>query len=164
MTLDGVDFPIYEARPFDPKWYSHKFKRAGMRYDVGVGINCGKICWHSGGFRCGEMNDLQIARIGICEHIPRGERIIADKGYKGERCVFETYPDEGDHPYERSMRVLLARHETVNKRIKDFTGMRALWRHGWRKHNMTFAAVVNVVEIQIENGNPFFNVLMLNKI
>ena len=36
ISLDGTDFRIQEPTPFDPKWFSHKFKGPGLRYEIGV--------------------------------------------------------------------------------------------------------------------------------
>ena len=160
LTIDGVDFPIYEQRPLNKKWFSHKFKRAGIRYDIALSIMTGKICWKFGGFRAGEMNDLQLARSGICDVLPIGERVIGDKIYT-DNDRFIHLPRDGEHEFSRTIRILLARHETVNKRIKDFKCMRELWRHGWEKHIIAFNAVTNLVQLQIENGNPLFDVNLL---
>ena len=40
-------------RPIDPAWYSHKFKRAGLRYEIVVDIERSKILWAYGGVPCG---------------------------------------------------------------------------------------------------------------
>ena len=34
ITVDATDFRIQELIPFNPKWYSHKFKGLGLRYEV----------------------------------------------------------------------------------------------------------------------------------
>ena len=36
IRLDGTDFSIQEPSPFDPMWYSHKFKGLGVQYKVGI--------------------------------------------------------------------------------------------------------------------------------
>ena len=104
------------------------------------------------------MNDLQIARIGICDVLPEGERIIADRIYTDVHR-FEACPT-GDaiHPMERTIKVLLARHETINKRMKDYKCMRDIWRHGWRKHNLAFAALINIVQMCLLHGEPLFDI------
>jgi hypothetical protein len=70
MTLDGTDFRIHEPQPFDRKWYSHKFKGPGVRYEVGVCIQTGHMCWVNGPYPCGEWTDLKIARSCIVEMLP----------------------------------------------------------------------------------------------
>ncbi len=38
MTLDGTDFRIWEPKhqsfPYDKGYYAHKFKKAGLRYEI----------------------------------------------------------------------------------------------------------------------------------
>lgn len=43
VSLDGADFKIEEPTPFSPKWFSHKFKGPGLRYEVGLCIRTGYI-------------------------------------------------------------------------------------------------------------------------
>ena len=48
----------------------------------------------------------------------------------------------------------MARHELINKRVKDFKSMSNTWRHGWEAHIPTFYAVVALTQIKLENGPP----------
>ena len=59
-TVDGTDFRVQETFPLDPRLFSHKFKGAGLRYEVGVCIQTGFIVWISGPFRDGQWPDLSI--------------------------------------------------------------------------------------------------------
>jgi len=43
ITMDGTDFIINEPNPSKPGFYSHKFHRAGVRYELGVSIQSGDI-------------------------------------------------------------------------------------------------------------------------
>ena len=54
VTIDGVDFPIYEPTPFDFTWYSHKFRGAGVCYEIAVAIKTGDIVVFNGHFECGK--------------------------------------------------------------------------------------------------------------
>lgn len=48
VSLDGTDFRIqepYHPDGIDPSYYSHKFKAAGLRYEVGLNIRTGDIVW-----------------------------------------------------------------------------------------------------------------------
>ena len=53
MSINGTDCHVMEPQPFNEKWYSHKFKGPGIRYEVGVALN-GPIVWIHGRFPCGE--------------------------------------------------------------------------------------------------------------
>ena len=86
MLISGTDCWIQELLPFDTKWYSHKFKGPGIRYEVGVAIN-GNIVWINGGFPCGKWSDLMIAQDSVLNLLDDGEKVIADGGYKGDNWV-----------------------------------------------------------------------------
>ena len=81
VTVDGTDCPIQEPIPFSKKWYSHKFKKAGLRYEVAVNIKTGDIVWINGPFPCGSWNDIKIFRCNLKLLIPPGEMVEADKGW-----------------------------------------------------------------------------------
>jgi hypothetical protein len=68
ITLDGTDCKIQEPFPFDPRWYSHKFKGPGQRYEVGLCIQTDWIVWVNGPFPCGSHSDIKIAREWIFEN------------------------------------------------------------------------------------------------
>lgn len=38
-SVDGVDFRINRKRPFDPRWFSNKFKGPGLRHEVRVSFS-----------------------------------------------------------------------------------------------------------------------------
>ena len=153
LTVDGVHFQIYEESPFNKQCFSHKFNRAGITYEIGANVQTGDICWAFGGFRAG-IDDLTMARKGILNALPVGEKIIADKGYRGEhnKIITPTFL-EGD-PRNRELKRIMARHEGINKRLKDFKCLRSIWRHGWKMHIRAFYAVVTLTQIKFENGDP----------
>jgi hypothetical protein len=142
-----------EPTPFDPKWYSHKFHGPGLRYEIGLCIRTGDIVWASGGYPCGQWPDLRIARELILEEIQPGELIIADRGYNDPQ-FFDFPRDDAD----QQKRLILARHETVNRRIKQFRCMSNRFRHELHLHPRFFNAVVNLTQLLIEHGEPLYSV------
>lgn len=70
--------------PFHKGWYSHKFKSAGLRYEVGLNIRTGNMVWAFGGYPCGLYPDLSLSREAYINSVKRGERTMADKAYKDE--------------------------------------------------------------------------------
>ena len=60
ITINGVDFLINEPTPFSPVWYSHKFDGPALRYELGVCIQTGWICWLAGPFPAGDFPDQEI--------------------------------------------------------------------------------------------------------
>jgi hypothetical protein len=148
-SVDGVDMRIREPSPFNRRWYSHKFHGPGLRYEVGVSIISGKIVWVSGPFPAG-IPDLVIFRGGLKLMLDNGEQVVADKGYRGEvACHIERNHITG---------IIRARHETVNARLKMWNCLQATWRHDLQKHILAFNSIAIVTQMELENGQPLFNV------
>lgn len=146
VSLDGTDCRINEPQPFNKKWFSHKFKAAGIRYEIGLSISRGDIVWASGGFPCGEWTDLKIAK-DLYVHVASKEITLADKGYRSKYFKIRS------NAWEKR---ILARHETVNGRLKEFEILSTRFRHNLKKHPMAFHAVVNIVQLSIDNGESLF--------
>ena len=89
ISLDGTDCPIQEPQPFNPKYFSHKFNGAGVKYEIGVCIKTGWVCWFNGPFPCGNP-DITIARLGVVEYLEPNEKILADGGYQDAGNKFDT--------------------------------------------------------------------------
>ena len=92
VSVDGTDCPINDPKPFNSKWYSHKFKRAGVRYEVAVCIQTGDIVWVNGPYPCGRWPDISIFRDKLKWKLAAGEKVEADRGYRGEKQYIRT-PD-----------------------------------------------------------------------
>lgn len=85
--MDGTDFRINEQTPFWKGWYSFKFKAAGLRYEVGLNIQTGNICWINGPFAPGFWNDLSIFCLKLKTLLPPGEMVEADGVYRGDARI-----------------------------------------------------------------------------
>ena len=157
VTLDGTDCPINCPMPFDKKWYSYKFRDSGLRYEVAVCINTGYIVWYYGPFPCGMANDVSIYRMGLKQLLTPGERILADKGYRGELQIL-TPDDAEDDWHRRAMALARTRHETINGRFKNWKVLSTKFRHPREKHHLCFEAVLAVTQMEIANGSPPFTV------
>ncbi len=152
-SLDGVDFPIEEPTPFSPKWFSHKFRGPGIRYEIGLNIRNGGMVWTHGGYPCGQYPDLTLAREAYTSSVNPGELTVADNGYNDAiYFIQKTARNFQNHG------TIMARHETVNKRIKQFKILKHRYRHGLEKHPSVFHAVANLTQLMIENGHPLFSV------
>ena len=118
VTVDGTDCRIYA--PFDRKWFSFKFKAAGVRYEVAVCIKTGDIVWINGPFPCGRFPDITIFRRDLIHKLRAGEMVEADLGYRGEPTKIRTPDAYVSLQDKRAKKRVRARHETVNARLKDF--------------------------------------------
>lgn len=156
VSIDGTDFQIYQWQPFWTGWYSHKFKGPGVRYEVGVCILTGDIVWIHGPYPCGRWPDLKIFRSalkGLLAAAGGGEKVAADKGCRGEsQCIVTPTGDSSDDVGKNAR----GRHETVNKRFKQWNILHRVFRHDVAKHQAVFSAVASITQIAINNGEPLY--------
>jgi hypothetical protein len=157
VTLDGTDCRIQEPTPFNPRWYSHKFKGPGVRYEIGLCIQTGWIVWVHGPFMCGRFPDLRIAREKIIHKLKIGEKILADGGYRDGRVHMET-PTGLNNPDQRMKKLARARHETVNLRLKIFGILCKPFRHNLSNHASVFHSIAVITQIAIQTNEPLFQI------
>lgn len=148
VTLDGTGCRIREPMPFSKKWYSHKFKSAGVRYEIGISIVEAEVVWASGGVPCGERPDIKLAK-ELYLHFAKNGVTLADKGYK--------LAGKFKQPSNSREKRLLAWHETLNGRLKQFSILSERFRHPLNKHPLVFHAVLNIVQISIMKGEKLFD-------
>ena len=150
MTLDGTDFPVNEAYPFDKSLYSHKINAAGIRYDIAIDIVTGDKVYWSGGEKAGEFPDLKLARNGILHLIDEGEMIIADKGYNDHRYFIFPTDLRGDN---YMIKKITGRHENINARLKVWGFLRNRFRHDFATHYSMFLAAIEIEQFKLRHGN-----------
>ena len=119
LTVGGVHFKIYEPSPFSEYWYSHRFKRAGLTYEIRLNVHTADICWAYDGYPA-RVNDITMATHGVFSVLPIGEMIIANKGYKGEPNRIITPIEDYSTNFNYQHALIMARHEGFNKRLKDW--------------------------------------------
>lgn len=152
MSIDGVDFKINEPKPFNPDYFSHKFKAAGLRYELALNIRTGLLVWVHGGYPCGTYSDLRLAREAFVLLLDDKERALADKGYKD--ATYFILPDDCNGQQHH---LIMARHETLNRRMKQFQILKQVFRNDIKKHPMVVQAVANITQIMLMNGHPLFS-------
>ena len=158
MTVDGVDFEIREPYPFNKEtskiWYNHKFKGPGLRYELALCIKTGDIVWFNGPFPCG-VPDLNIFSSGLKKLLGPGEKVIADRGYKGETRI--CLPDDWvNKAHKKAMSQLWAKQETVNGCLKNWGCLKQVFRPSRDKHHLVSKAIVVMTQVSIANGNPSY--------
>ena len=157
MTVDGTDFRIAEhGRAF----YSHKFKKSGLRYEVGVSIIHGDIVWINGPFECGKWPDIKIMRSSLCSELDQNERVEADDGYIGEAPRRVKCPKSFTNKKDNEMMQSRARNrqETVNARFKKWQILRQIYGHDIVKHGDVFATIAIITQLSINRGEKLFEV------
>ena len=155
--MDGTDCPIEQK---GKRWYSHKFRKPGVCYEVGVAIISGDICWIKGPLPCGNYNDLKIFRMALEKSLDEGEYVETDLGYQG-RNVKSRCPKgpltAGRPVYTEMKKRVASRHETVNQRLKIFSCLVKRFRHSCWHHAHCFRAVAILVQLMMESGEKLFN-------
>ena len=165
-SIDCTDCKIFLLKGAAKKsvrkvFWSYKFKKSGIRYEVGVCIKTGFIVWVHGPFPCGQYNDITIFRHCLSSCLDVGERVECDDGYWGEapeQCVVPKHAWTREAKWVESSKSVRARHETVNKRLKDFACLRLFFRHSIDFHSLCFRAVAVLTQLSFENGKPPFHV------
>ena len=154
VSVDGTDFRIVQPAPFDKKWYSHKFKGPGLRYEVGISIQTSWIVWISGPYPCGSWPDISIFNRVLRNKLLPGEQVEADKGYAGNYPV--SLPDNYGTIFEWvTKQQVRSRHEIVNGYFKNFKCLHHTFIHHYLKHKIVFQAVVVLVQLGLVRNPPF---------
>jgi len=161
MTVDCTDFLVQEPWPFvkahNKKWYTKKFNHAGLRYELGINIQTGDICWVNGPFRCGQWSDLRIFRRNLKHMLGLYERVETNDGYAGEPKIRNKSAVINWIDYEQKA-LARARHESINRRPKQFGCMKQEFCHTHLQHNQCFGAILVLIQIDIEMGKGPFQV------
>ena len=138
---------------FNLKWYSHKFHGPGLRYELEICTRTGDIVWAYGGLPCGEWPDLRLARSAFILGLRVGEKAINDRGYNDPNYFY--FPN-GEN--DQKKKEIMARHETLNSRLKLFSCLHDIFLHDLSLHPLYFNAVVNLTQMMIEHGEPLYSV------
>ncbi len=155
MSVDGTDFRIVEH---GPAFFSHKFKKSGLRYEVCISLRAGDIVWINGPFACGRWPDIKIFRQSLLSQLEDGERVEADDGYIGEAPGKVKCPKSFPNSEEtlRMQAIARNRQETVNSRFKYWGILRQIYRHDIPSHGSVFEAIAVLTQVVIDHGEKLF--------
>jgi hypothetical protein len=84
------------------------------------------------------------------------EKALADDCYRRDVHHF-IYP-QAFADSAAAQKQVMARHETVNKRLKQFSVLKQEFRHDLAFHATCFYAIANITQISIRNGEPLYEV------
>ena len=96
---------------------------------------------------------LRLARSAFILGLRVGEKAIADRGYNDP-----NYFDFPNGENDQKKKEIMARHETLNGRLKQFSCLHDIFRHDLSLHPLYFNAVVNLTQMMIEHGEPLYSV------
>ena len=124
-----------------------------------MSIHDSQIAWINGPFPAA-TGDLQIFRVpgGLRDSMPPGKRLIGDSGYAGEQPLVTIRNAADSNEVQTFKRRVRARLENINSRIKKFSIRSDRFRHAVEKHVFIFGAVCVLVQFEMNNGHPLFDV------
>lgn len=159
-SVDGTHCRVNEPRKTpNSQWYSHKFNKAALTYEVAIDLYESKIVWINGAYPAGQSDAMVFQKEqGLKSMIPAGLKVIADNGYQGQEsiCAPNLLDCELLSKFKSRAR---ARHETINSRLKSFRILSDVFRQDHIKHHIVFDAVAVVVQYDMENGYPLFSIV-----
>ncbi len=135
----------------------HKFKgKSGLHYEVGLCILTGHIHWINGPFPCGKC---KIFKSSLQSFLEEGERVEANKGYRGDPWHVKCPSNFGNPPENLEMQARVrSRHETVNSRFKNFAILLEKYCHDITEHGNVFCAIAVITQLAIETGDSLWKV------
>jgi hypothetical protein len=159
MKVDGTDFKINEPYPFNPMWFSQKFKSSGVRYEVAISIKGGGGIVHIyGPVPCGSCPAINNFRACLINRLLAGEMVEADNGYRGESTIIMTPVDFETLREEKQKPQAIAHHETCSTRFNNWGCLKQTYRHNLHKHKQVFGDIVVFPQLEIEHGEILFGV------
>lgn len=165
ITLDGVNYRAWEKKHptlnKDPGFFDHKHNSCGFKYEIAIKIYEPKIVWLKGPIRCGKNDKTVFKEDGLKQKLEStpGKMGIADGGYEIEETGFLCIPNTQDSKELRRFKSRArCRHETLNGRLENFAILQHTFRHGMKCHKVAFEAVAVIIQYQMDNGSPIFDV------
>ena len=160
VSVDATDCKIPRQSPATEAFYTHKHNGSGLRYEIALCILTGDIVSVIGPFPCGDWPDVEIFRFALKQMLVDCERVEADDGYLGEDPVNVRVPGSVVHDHDDKQLYVRGRvrhrHETANKRIKQFKCMETVFRHDLSFHGACFRACAVLTQLSINHGHPLF--------
>lgn len=144
----------------DRSLFSHKTNHGGYRFQVATAFGTSTIVHISGGVPCGANPDLSMVRQALLPLLEPGERIAADEGYPGEFQIIVKLPATcaANCRHNWRLKQMGARHETVNKRLKEFRILSSgMFRGNHDSLAEVFQAVAQIVQVKLRR-EPLYDI------
>ena len=151
VSVDGTDFCIPQH---GWNFYSHKFKKSGLCYEVALCIMTGDIVWINGPYEPGIWPDIKIFRDSFMSHLGRNEQVEADDGYLGEHPQHVKCPAgfANQKENEKMQQRVRNRQESINNRFKFWGILAQEFRHDIADHGDVFRTVAVISQLEINQG------------
>jgi hypothetical protein len=115
--------------------------------------------WIQGPYPEGKFTDIEIFNKVLHHFLDPGEQVEADEGYVGHPDKIKFPQNVGNSAEKWAMQGRVrARHETLNRWLKNWGTLSQVYRHDIMQHGEVFRACAVVTQLTIENGEPLFEV------
>jgi hypothetical protein len=131
-------------------------------YELAIAVYDSRLVRINGPFLAG-TSDIDVFRKpnGLLSKIPKGKRVIADRGYSGEANICSIRNPMDSKDLKEMKNRALAKHEVFNGRLKDFGILDQRFqsnRDSLNKHKCVFEACCVLQQYDVEDGHPLFKV------
>lgn len=168
VSVDGTHTRCYERQTHefnrDKAYFSHKFRKAGYAWEIGLDVYTDRVVSVRGPFPAGRGDKTMFRDFLMGQLRGLGRRGIADNGYIAKDLVdVLSLPNSNDDVEVREIkRRARARHEAFNRRLKTFDILEHTFRSNGAdkdaKQKVAFEAVAVICQYQMDNGSPLFDV------
>jgi len=165
LSVDGIhcwiNEPSHPEWSQDPTYYSHKYNKAGLDYELGISLVDNRLLWMAGPFPAG-TNDITVFREkGLrAELIRRKQKAIGDKGYNGEPKYVSTFNAHDNAGVRLFKSRALKRHENFNSLLKQNKILDTRFRHNKVRFACAFEACCVLAQYRIEGEIPLYDILI----
>ncbi|CAJ1934594.1 unnamed protein product [Cylindrotheca closterium] len=165
MSVDGIHCWINE--PSRPKWsqgpryYSHKYNKAGLDYELGISLVDNRLLWIRGPFPA-ETNDITVLREEglLAELKQQKQSAICDKGYNGEPNHVSTCNLHDNAGAKLFKSRALKGHENFNNLLKENNILDTRFRHNKTRFSDAFEARCVLAQYRIQGEISLYNILI----
>jgi len=164
VSVDGTHCPIQEPTSGhqyskNPKYYSHKFNRAALSYEVAISCFTSQVVWINGPFPAGTGDaDIFSSLGGLKTRLKAGQKVVADSAYKRKDLPMISVTNNADtREVKLFKRRVRARQETFFSKMKVFNILKHEFRHGEKFHETVFGSIAVICQYEIEFV-PLFDV------
>ena len=164
ISIDGVDKQTRERKhptlPYDTKNMSHKHHHGGSKWQIVLSVHSAKCVDIYGPCRGGMGDKEMLARSGVLRKLKHNKVAIVDRGYiDKKKSVKLSWPNPHDAKEVNNFKSRARlRHESFNGRMSFFDSLSQEFRHTEEQHGIVFKAVATIVQYQMNNGSPLFEV------
>jgi hypothetical protein len=164
ISIDGVDKKGRERKHptlnQDSKRFTPKHHHAGCKWQIALSVQTSKCVHIFGPCRGGMGDKTMLKRSGVLDLLKNGKVAIVDRGYINEENRHKlSWPNPHDSKAVNNFKARARlRHESFNGRMCCFDILSHEFRQSEEKHGIAFLAVATIVQYQMDNGSPLYDV------